>query len=74
MFKSTIILSSFLIILISFNDFHILIPLNSAFSQISSKKSIDKISSWISKKDNLNITIKMDPEIPIVDKSTKNLF
>ena len=48
--------------------------MNSSFSPIVSSKNIDKINSWISKKDNLNITVTLDPKIPIVDKSTKISF
>jgi hypothetical protein len=74
MFKSIIIISSFLILLITFNNFTAFITINSSFSQIASNKNIDKVNSWISKKDNLNITITLDPKIPIVDKSTKISF
>ncbi len=74
MFKSIIIVSSFLILLISFNNINAFITINSSFSQVSSKQNIDKVNSWISKKDNLNITVTLDPKIPIVDKSTKISF
>jgi len=74
MFKSTIIISSLFILLITFNYFTSSITNNSSFSQIASNKNINKVNSWISKKDNLNITISLDPKIPIVDKSTKISF
>ena len=74
MFKSIIIISSFFILLITFNYFTASITINSSFSQIASNKNIDKVNSWISKKDNLNITITLDPKIPIVDKIDKDLF
>ena len=57
-----------------FNNFNEFIIMNSSFSQIATSKNIDKVNSWISKKDNLNITVTLDPKIPIVDKSTKISF
>ncbi|MDQ6723438.1 MAG: hypothetical protein M3Z01_04145 [Thermoproteota archaeon] len=74
MFKSRIVFASFLILLISFN-FPPYIKISNSFAQsITANKSIDKNQFWVSKKDNLNISIALDPAVPIVDKNTKISF
>ena len=75
MFKSIVVFSSFLILLFSFNNISSFINVNISFAQnTTANKSIDKVQSWISKKDNLNISITLDPPVPVVDKSTKISF
>ncbi len=75
MFKSLIMFAAFLILLISFNNISPLIKIIDSFAQsITANKSIDKNQFWVSKKDNLNISIALDPAVPIVDKSTKISF
>jgi hypothetical protein len=74
MFKTIALLSSLLILLISFNILHNFININTSFSQNIPKQKTTNIHSWISKKDNLNISIKLDPQTPIVDQNTKISF
>ena len=57
-----------------------LIIINTSLAQAntsSNNNNITKMSTlhpWISKKNNLNISIKIDPQTPIVDKDTKITF
>ena len=44
-----------------------------AFSLNEATQSIIKNDSWISKRDNLNVTIKLMPSIPVIDETTKLL-
>jgi hypothetical protein len=74
MFKSIFVLSSLLIFLISFNNLHTFININTSFSQNIPNQNTTNIHSWISKKDNLNMSIKLDPQTPIVDQNTKISF
>lgn len=43
------------------------------FSSISNS-SVVKGSPWISERDNLNISLKLEPPVPIIDKVTKLYF
>jgi hypothetical protein len=74
MFKSIAVLSSLLILLISFNNIHTFININTSFSQNIPNQNATSTHSWVSKKDNLNISIKLDPQTPIVDQNTKISF
>ena len=44
-----------------------------AFSLNEATQSIIKNDSRISKRDNLNVTIKLMPSIPVIDETTKLL-
>ena len=45
-----------------------------AFSQGDTTSSIVKNDSWISERNNLNVTIKLMPMVPVIDETTKILF
>ena len=45
-----------------------------AFSLNEEAQSIIKNDSWISKRDNLNVTLKLIPSLPVIDETTKLLF
>ncbi|KAA2283560.1 hypothetical protein [Candidatus Nitrosocosmicus sp. SS] len=67
-----ILFSGFVILL--FNSYWTYNDLNS-FSQIASEQSIsNKTKDWISERDNLNITMSLEPTVPIIDKNTKIIF
>jgi hypothetical protein len=65
-----LILFSLFLLLI---DFSILKYPLSVFSQNDGKGIINN-NSWISQRNNLNITIKILPEVPIIDQTTKISF
>jgi hypothetical protein len=47
------------------------------FSQNNNNNNNDqenKTNTWISEQDNLNITISLDPKVPVVDNKTKIIF
>lgn len=45
------------------------------FSQSTSSSYMDKnANSWISKRDNLNITMSLTPKVPVIDEKTKIAF
>ena len=60
-----------IIILLLYNNNYIFNVSNS-FSQTTFEKN--NAITWISKRENLNISITLDPKVPIVDKSTKISF
>jgi hypothetical protein len=45
-----------------------------SFSQAEATQSVVKNDSWISERDNLNITINLEPAVPIIDETTKISF
>ena len=45
-----------------------------AYSQIENNSSSTNSNVWTSERNNLNITIKLMPEVPIIDQKTKILF
>ena len=45
-----------------------------AYSQSETTQPIVKNDSWISERDNLNMTIKLEPAVPIIDETTKISF
>jgi hypothetical protein len=45
-----------------------------SFSLNEATQSIIKNDSWISKRDNLNVTLKLIPSLPVIDETTKLLF
>ncbi|WP_148685458.1 hypothetical protein [Candidatus Nitrosocosmicus hydrocola] len=53
-----------------FSEFHS----TKAFSYNESNSSIVKNDHWISQRDDLNITIKLVPNVPVIDENTKILF
>jgi hypothetical protein len=70
--KIICIIPIFMVLLFYFNHY-VLININSSFSQ----NSVDKNNSpniWISKRENLNISITLDPKVPIPDQNTKISF
>src|SRR3712207_4419956 len=44
------------------------------FSQAETTQSVVKNDSWISERDNLNMTINLEPAVPIIDETTKISF
>lgn len=77
--KSIILTSSFFIILcIMTSASHL--NINTSFAQTNTNSNNNNITNmttlhpWISKKNNLNISIKIDPPIPIIDQDTKITF
>jgi hypothetical protein len=67
--KTIMVFSLFSILFVSFSEYS-----SEAFSLDGTTPSIVKNDSWISERDNLNITIKLVPEVPIIDETTKILF
>ncbi len=63
------VFSLFSILFASFSEYS-----SEAFSLDGTTPSIVKNDSWISERDNLNITIKLVPEVPVIDETTKILF
>jgi hypothetical protein len=52
---------------------------NSAFFQynymtLSQSPADSKTSTWISRQNNLNVTIELDPHVPVIDQKTKLAF
>ena len=45
-----------------------------AFSQAGTTQSVVKNDSWISERDNLKMTINLEPAVPIIDETTKISF
>ncbi len=82
--KYIILTSSIFIMLGSINSVHHFINVNTSFAQTNtspnSNNSNNTIANmtalhpWISKKNNLNITMKIEPRTPIVDQDTKLTF
>ena len=44
------------------------------FSQAETTQSVVKNDSWISERDNLNMTINLEPNVPVIDETTKISF
>lgn len=65
-----IIVFSLSFILFAFSEYYS----TEAFSFNETKSSIVKNDSWISKRDNLNITIELVPKVPIIDETTEISF
>jgi hypothetical protein len=45
-----------------------------AFSQVGTTQSVIKNDVWISERDNINMTINLQPAVPIIDETTKISF
>ena len=56
--------------LFAFSEFYS----TTAFSFNETDSSIVKNDYWISQRDDLNITIKLVPDVPVIDENTKILF
>lgn len=56
--------------LFAFSEFHS----TKAFSFNETNSSIVKDDHWISQRDDLNISIKLVPTVPVIDENTKILF
>lgn len=67
--KLIIIVSSFFSILLAFSEYN-----SNAFSLNDTNPSIVKNDSWISERNNLNVSIKLEPTVPVIDETTKILF
>ena len=64
--KLIIIVSSFFSILLAFSEYN-----SNAFSLNDTNPSIVKNDSWISERNNLNVSIKLEPIVPAIDETTK---
>lgn len=62
------------IVLIFLVNNHVLFTLSNSFSQNAVDKNKNIASIWISKRENLNISIKLEPKVPLVDQNTKIYF
>jgi len=67
--KLIIIVSSFFSILHVFSEYN-----SNAFSLNDTNSSIVKNDSWISERNNLNVTVQLMPIVPVIDETTKILF
>ena len=67
--KLIIIVSSFFSILLAFSEYN-----SNAFSLNYTNPSIVKNDSWISERNNLNVTVQLMPIVPVIDETTKILF
>jgi hypothetical protein len=67
--KLIIIVSSFFSILLVFSEYN-----SNAFSLNDTNSSIVKNDSWISERNNLNVTVQLMPIVPVIDETTKILF
>ena len=45
-----------------------------SYEAVSQSPADSKTSTWISRQNNLNVTMQLDPEIPIIDQKTKLAF
>lgn len=64
-----IIVSSLFSLLLAFSEYNF-----NAFSLNDTTPSIVKNDSWISERNNLNVTIKLIPIVPVIDETTEILF
>ncbi len=67
--KLMIIVSSLFSLLLAFSEYNF-----NAFSLNDTTPSIVKNDSWISERNNLNVTIKLIPIVPVIDETTEILF
>ena len=44
------------------------------FSSANNNDQENKANTWISKRDNLNITMSLEPKVPVIDEKTKIIF
>ena len=70
MIKFLYVVTIFIVLLLYTNNY--IFNVSNSFSQTPFGKN--NASTWISKRENLNISITLDPKVPIVDKSTKISF
>lgn len=75
MLKWILVFTFHLILLMGYNSFTTNINLGHSFAQnISNKSNTAKTNSWISKRDNLNISMSLNPPQPLADQNTKISF
>ncbi|HYF99827.1 MAG TPA: hypothetical protein VD815_07030 [Candidatus Saccharimonadales bacterium] len=67
---TAIIVFSLSFILFAFSEYYS----TESFSFNETKPSIVKNDSWISKRDNLNITLELVPKVPTIDETTELSF
>src|SRR5919112_5838672 len=72
-FKFLYVIPIFIVLLCYINN-HAFFNISSSFSQNSVEINKNIASTWISKRENLNISITLDPKVPIVDQNTKIYF
>ncbi|MGN6560375.1 MAG: hypothetical protein ACTHJ2_07610, partial [Candidatus Nitrosocosmicus sp.] len=70
MIKEIFVFSFFLILVINYNNYIANMNIYHSFAQ----KVTEKKNSWLSKRDNLNITMSLSPPLPIIDQNTKISF
>ena len=70
MLKFLYIVTIFIVLLLYTNNY--IFNINNSFSQTPFGKN--NANTWISKRENLNISITLDPKVPIVDTNTKISF
>jgi hypothetical protein len=73
MLKSIYIIPIFIVLIFYINNY-VLFNISNSFSQNPVDKNKNTPSTWISKRENLNISLTLDPKVPIVDKNTKISF
>src|SRR3954447_1052614 len=73
MLKSIYIIPIFIVLIFYINNY-VLFNISHSFSQNPVDKNKNTPSTWISKRENLNISLTLDPKVPIVDKNTKISF
>ena len=73
MIKFLFILPIFIVLLFYIN-YSEMFNIGSSFSQNPVDKNKNTANTWISKRDNLNISIILDPKVPIIDQNTKISF
>jgi hypothetical protein len=68
--KEIFVFTFLLILVINYNNYIANINIEHSFAQ----KLTEKKNSWLSKRDNLNITMSLSPPIPTIDQNTKISF
>ena len=73
MYKHGIVIM--IIVLATFSMLYTIFEYDSnAFSLNGTASSIIKNDSWISERNDLNVTIQLVPKIPVIDETTKNII
>ena len=73
MIKGVFVFTLFLIVLIGFSNYGLHSKFHYSFAQ-NSVNNNSKPNSWISKRDNLNITMSLSPSLPAIDQNTTISF
>jgi hypothetical protein len=69
-----LVFSLILFLFIGFNNSISHFNILPSFAQNITKENAGKTSSWISKRDNLNITMSLSPSLPVTDQNTTISF